>query len=157
MRDIRKVRGYTKEIEFCKKVSKRKGIYTFRTPVSGSRNLPDVFFIDSYSKTIYCVEVKSTTRSKIKIKRSQIVRLLHFCRSFKTICECIPLISIYTYNNKKWYVLEVKKNAPFYSTAILQINDNGIVVLKGEEFLNQGIKHSLWIERLLNLKRKRFR
>ena len=155
MTDIRKLRGYTKELEVVKKLSRRKGLYAFRIPTSGSPMLPDVIAVDSYSKTIYAIEVKSSTRRRVEVKRHQIVRLLHFLRAFRALArECVAAVALYSYRSKRWTVYEVTPVAPQYSTASFILNEESWEIEQGHEFLNRGI-HAQKLEELLNLTRAR--
>ncbi len=131
-------------------------MYAFRIPVSGSRDLPDVFAVDSYGKAVYAFEIKSTTRRVVKVKRKQITRLLRFCKAFERIAKTAALLAVYSYRLRRWFVWEVDKSAPYYSEAVivLDFQNSGAVVRKGD-FLNRGI-YSEMFTKLLNPKRGSF-
>jgi len=153
--DIRKIRGYTKELEVTKKLMRKKGMHAFRIPTSGSPMLPDVFAIDSYSKTVYALEVKSSTRKMIEVERKQIVRLLHFLKAFNTIAkDCVAAIALYSYRAKKWrvYVVDRNKITKVY-TVRFYLTDDGFQKEDGVDFLDRGNRAEL-LEQLLNGSRK---
>ncbi|CAC87310.1 hypothetical protein [Sulfolobus islandicus rod-shaped virus 2] len=75
-------------------ILEENGFKALRIPVSGTgkQALPDI--IATKDNTIYPIEVKSTSKDVITIKKFQIEKLFEFCEIFD-FCNCQPLVAIH--------------------------------------------------------------
>ena len=111
MSDIvsRKSRGYYTERKLVKLLSQNKENYVFRVPVSGSRSsrkaivaFPDVFLVNNVKSTIVAFEVKSTIKDRVRVKKSQIIKLAKFLYPFKKYKKREIVIAVWFVKESKW-------------------------------------------------------
>jgi len=111
MSDIvsRKLRGYYTERKLVKLLSQNKENYVFRVPVSGSRSsrkaivaFPDVFLVNNVKSTIVAFEVKSTIKDRVRVKKSQIIKLAKFLYPFKKYKKREIVIAVWFVKESKW-------------------------------------------------------
>ena len=111
MSDIvsRKSRGYYTERKLVKLLSQNKENYVFRVPVSGSRSsrkaivaFPDVFLVNNVKSTIVAFEVKSTIKDRVRVKKSQIIKLAKFLYPFKKYKKREIVIAVGFVKESKW-------------------------------------------------------
>lgn len=111
----RKHRGYYVERKLVKLLSKKRGNYVFRVPVSGSRSsntaitaFPDVFLINNIEDRIVAFEVKSTFKNRVKIRREQVIKLLKFLAPFKKYRSREAVIAVWFFKEGKWVFRRIR-------------------------------------------------
>jgi len=124
-----KRRGYNAERKLVKLLSKKEGNYVFRVPVSGSRAspksnvaLPDVFLVNNIEDRIVAFEVKCTSNNRVKVPRSQVVKLFKFLNAFKKYKKREAVIAVWFFEEKKWIFKKVCE----------EISINDVIVKKDE-------------------------
>ncbi len=110
-----KRRGYNAERRLVKLLSRKRGNYVFRVPVSGSRAspssstaFPDVFLVNNVEDRIVAFEVKSTSRNKVKVKRDQILKLFKFLSAFKKYARREAVIAVWFSGECRWVFRKVR-------------------------------------------------
>lgn len=125
-----KRRGYSAERRLTLLLSRKRGNYVFRVPVSGSRAprkistaFPDVFLVNNIEDRIVAFEVKSTSKKRVKVKREQIVKLLRFLEPFKKYSRREAVIAVWFSREERWVFKLIKDG--------LEIGD--VIVLSDDE------------------------
>jgi len=111
-----KVKGYYVERKLFKFLSRFPGNFVFRVPVSGSRAsrkyptaFPDIFLVNNVEDRIVAFEVKSTSRKKVVVKRSQVSKLFRFLNAFKKYDRREAVIAVWFSRDKKWVFKKIEQ------------------------------------------------
>jgi len=116
-----------------------------------------VFAVDSYSKCVYAIEVKSSTRRRVEVKRHQLRRLRSFLRGFRALArECVALVCLYSFRVRRWTVYELRGDVPSQriTGVAFRLDGESWVPEEGGGILNRGY-HAQLVEKLLNATRRR--
>ena len=110
-----KRKGYEAERRLVKLLSRKPGNYVFRVPVSGGRSspdsaiaFPDVFLVNNVEDRIVAFEVKSTSHNSVKVRRSQVLKLLKFLAPFKKYSRREAVIAVWFSRDGKWVFRAVR-------------------------------------------------
>jgi len=112
-----KSRGYYVERKLVQFLSKKKGNYVLRIPVSGSRAplksdvaFPDVFLVNNLEDKIVAFEVKGTSKNKIRVRKEQISKLCRFLEPFKKYKRREAVVAVWFFKHCKWVFKSIDTN-----------------------------------------------
>ena len=108
----RKRRGFEAERRLARMLARKRGNHVFRVPVSGSRELPDVFMVNDSEDRVVAFEVKTCSGNRVKVPGSQVARLLRFVNAFGKYRRREAVVAVCFRGEGRWVFRLVRSPLP---------------------------------------------